>query len=258
MTEAAAHSWTQVYFPNYGWVDFEPTSGRVLVEHDTSSPYAQARPDFQTDYTAPVLSSASQMFEQNWLIIPTFILLVGVAVPGCLLLDTLILRRSEPTRMIYILYQRLIYLAAFHWLVNDARHDAKSTRCLVAGFVCRSRGFTSCLVMATDSICHPFHCGALCADDLWGTGIERERSGRCYPKLASIPFAACGGYIVDCFAGKAQRNSRRKRTTNWEKPKLRIEPGRPKSIRRVPFVVSAAPQKVVHNTAPFSPQFVFA
>ena len=28
VTEADAHSWVEIYFPNYGWVEFEPTSNR--------------------------------------------------------------------------------------------------------------------------------------------------------------------------------------------------------------------------------------
>ena len=36
VSEAEAHSWVEVYFPKYGWVEFEPTAGRpavVLPEH---------------------------------------------------------------------------------------------------------------------------------------------------------------------------------------------------------------------------------
>jgi transglutaminase-like putative cysteine protease len=28
-----AHSWVEVYFPSYGWVEFEPTSGRPAIDH---------------------------------------------------------------------------------------------------------------------------------------------------------------------------------------------------------------------------------
>ena len=31
VTEAEAHSWTQIYFPDVGWVDFEPTAGRPAI-----------------------------------------------------------------------------------------------------------------------------------------------------------------------------------------------------------------------------------
>ena len=32
VTEADAHSWVEVYFPNIGWVPFEPTASRPLLE----------------------------------------------------------------------------------------------------------------------------------------------------------------------------------------------------------------------------------
>jgi len=31
VSEAEAHSWTQIYFPGVGWVDFEPTAGRPAI-----------------------------------------------------------------------------------------------------------------------------------------------------------------------------------------------------------------------------------
>jgi transglutaminase-like putative cysteine protease len=36
VTEADAHSWVEVYFPNIGWVAFEPTAGRPALEIDQS------------------------------------------------------------------------------------------------------------------------------------------------------------------------------------------------------------------------------
>ena len=32
VSEADAHSWVEIYFPGYGWVEFEPTSGRPELE----------------------------------------------------------------------------------------------------------------------------------------------------------------------------------------------------------------------------------
>ncbi len=37
VTEADAHSWTQIYFPEYGWVDMEPTSARAAFAYDASA-----------------------------------------------------------------------------------------------------------------------------------------------------------------------------------------------------------------------------
>ena len=32
VTEAAAHAWAEIYFPNYGWIEFEPTAGLPAIE----------------------------------------------------------------------------------------------------------------------------------------------------------------------------------------------------------------------------------
>ena len=40
VSEAEAHSWVEVYFPKYGWVEFEPTAGRpasLLPEHSPNT-----------------------------------------------------------------------------------------------------------------------------------------------------------------------------------------------------------------------------
>jgi transglutaminase-like putative cysteine protease len=36
VTEAEAHSWPEVYFPDYGWIPFEPTGGRPPLERETA------------------------------------------------------------------------------------------------------------------------------------------------------------------------------------------------------------------------------
>ena len=38
VTGADAHSWVEVYFPNTGWVPFEPTASRPLLEAEPSQP----------------------------------------------------------------------------------------------------------------------------------------------------------------------------------------------------------------------------
>jgi hypothetical protein len=32
VTEGDAHSWVEIYFPGYGWIEFEPTAGRPAIE----------------------------------------------------------------------------------------------------------------------------------------------------------------------------------------------------------------------------------
>ena len=49
--EAEAHSWAQVYFPGYGWIDFEPTAGRSPINRSGQSSAALPTlpPDFNLD-----------------------------------------------------------------------------------------------------------------------------------------------------------------------------------------------------------------
>ncbi|MFQ5932937.1 MAG: transglutaminase family protein, partial [Nitrospiraceae bacterium] len=42
ITEAEAHSWPEIYFPGYGWVEFEPTAGRPALSREGALPYAPA------------------------------------------------------------------------------------------------------------------------------------------------------------------------------------------------------------------------
>ncbi len=45
VTEAEAHSWVEVYFPEYGWITFEPTGGRPAIDRSTAQ--QQAPPSFE-------------------------------------------------------------------------------------------------------------------------------------------------------------------------------------------------------------------
>ena len=44
ITEAEAHSWPEVYFPEIGWVPFEPTAGRPSLQRQGLSRRSQERP----------------------------------------------------------------------------------------------------------------------------------------------------------------------------------------------------------------------
>jgi transglutaminase-like putative cysteine protease len=37
VTEASAHSWVDIYFPPYGWIEFEPTGGRAPIDRSEES-----------------------------------------------------------------------------------------------------------------------------------------------------------------------------------------------------------------------------
>lgn len=111
VTEADAHSWTQIYFPNYGWVDFEPTSGHTAIVRDDRGEFPQTPPDFNPSNTNSFSASAQRTFAQYWFVVPGMILFLVLLVLGGLFADTLMLRRSAPTRMVEILYQRMVRFA---------------------------------------------------------------------------------------------------------------------------------------------------
>lgn len=45
IVEANAHSWVEVYFPNYGWIEFEPTSNKPDINRPTKPEPAPDNPD---------------------------------------------------------------------------------------------------------------------------------------------------------------------------------------------------------------------
>lgn len=51
-----AHAWTEVFFPQFGWIAFEPTSARPLIESGPASDPRQALPEFtpETEQDTPV------------------------------------------------------------------------------------------------------------------------------------------------------------------------------------------------------------
>lgn len=55
VSEAEAHSWPEIYFPGYGWVEFEPTAGRPALSRDDTLPFA---PSLDTDIPAELREKA--------------------------------------------------------------------------------------------------------------------------------------------------------------------------------------------------------
>ncbi|HZQ09508.1 MAG TPA: transglutaminase-like domain-containing protein [Anaerolineae bacterium] len=111
VTEADAHSWTQIYFPNYGWVNFEPTNGRAPIEHDTPGTAGHITPALYTDNTNSFGNIEQQVVENFWFVLPGAILGFGVLAFASLFIDTLYLRRLTQAKLIDILYQRILHVA---------------------------------------------------------------------------------------------------------------------------------------------------
>lgn len=55
VTEAAAHAWTEVYFPEYGWIEFEPTPTQMTFSRSANDPTQTNSSTSQAPSTKPVL-----------------------------------------------------------------------------------------------------------------------------------------------------------------------------------------------------------
>ena len=102
VTEAEAHSWVEVYFPNYGWVEFEPTGGRPQIDlaaeavAPSDQNFAQLTAGFRIDPRA------------GWWRYPlAAVILIVTCVAIWFAADDLRLRRLAPPQAINQVYARL-------------------------------------------------------------------------------------------------------------------------------------------------------
>jgi transglutaminase-like putative cysteine protease len=105
VTEADAHSWVEIYFPGYGWVEFEPTAGRSLIERPADAASLE-QPELDT--LEPMATERVKGSWLWWLGLPAgvfiFLGLMAIAWP---IADSWRLRRLRPTIVVAMLYQRL-------------------------------------------------------------------------------------------------------------------------------------------------------
>ncbi len=115
VSEADAHAWAEVYFPGYGWIEFEPTAGRPGIERCCDAP-DDDWPEMEDRDRAPLVppSEKSNPPLLLWFLgmLGGFVLLI-VGITG---LDTLWLLLLSPPRAISVLYQRLWRRAGRIWV----------------------------------------------------------------------------------------------------------------------------------------------
>ena len=104
VTEADAHSWVEIYFPRYGWIEFEPTAGRLLIERP-AEPSLTEIPE-----PPPALEPVvKRQVQTGWLVLLGLLgALVALALGNFYqVADTWRLHRMRPATTVATLYQRL-------------------------------------------------------------------------------------------------------------------------------------------------------
>ena len=111
ITEAEAHAWVEVYFPEVGWIEFEPTGGRPPIERLTEEdPYI-----WPEDFTLePLVDKNTSRFSR--IVLWQWGLVIGFTAVAFTLLvtigDTLFLFvYKTPAWMMALLYRRLCHQA---------------------------------------------------------------------------------------------------------------------------------------------------
>jgi len=106
VTEADAHSWPELYFPEYGWIPFEPTAAQPVSNYAGDA--EQTEPPEPLPPLAPAETTSGVTFAlRTWWIVPGMALLFLAGLGIWLMADSWWLRRLTPRATIAALYRRL-------------------------------------------------------------------------------------------------------------------------------------------------------
>lgn len=96
VTEAETHSWPEVYFPDYGWILFEPTAGRpALARIGVSGPLDLQPFTAQNQPTLPEVGGSTESI-WNWQMLFWLLLLGLLLWDVYLLLQRWQIRPADP------------------------------------------------------------------------------------------------------------------------------------------------------------------
>ncbi len=107
VTEADAHSWVEVYFPDYGWVEFEPTGARAGIDRPAEGLSPEKRETKIERGQSPVMQL--QLNDHWWSALAYGIALFGLGLVLWLMSDGWHLRRCAPEIAIDHIYMRLYH-----------------------------------------------------------------------------------------------------------------------------------------------------
>jgi transglutaminase-like putative cysteine protease len=105
VTADLAHAWVEVYFPEYGWIIFEPTGGRAEIERPESPV-----PKFSQDYNPsfdPLIHKGERLPIKWWLILIVIMLTTPILGFTLFQVDNAILKRMPPEKGFLRIFRRI-------------------------------------------------------------------------------------------------------------------------------------------------------
>jgi len=105
VSEANAHSWPEIYFPNIGWVSFEPTAGLPPIDRSNLDTQAISLPALKPAQGFSLLEWLNTFTWMSWLKIAAWV--IGIVLLLWIASDFPRLRRKAPAAAIGHLYLRL-------------------------------------------------------------------------------------------------------------------------------------------------------
>jgi hypothetical protein len=109
VTENFAHSWVEIYFPNIGWVEFEPTASEPVILYDDQgdTPVPELAPPQNESFGDQASIFLQRVLSKAW--IP--FALLSVVVLLWILWDAIRIQRLDPAPTLQLIFQRLRRLA---------------------------------------------------------------------------------------------------------------------------------------------------
>jgi hypothetical protein len=109
VTEADAHSWVEIFFPEFGWIEFEPTGGQSPIMRPAfiTSEYLP----YDSNYNGSIAPIPTDNLKDNfslWRLFPyTSITTLVILFAIFLILGDRSLRKNEPAKSVSLLYRRI-------------------------------------------------------------------------------------------------------------------------------------------------------